>query len=117
MNDRNFRIQNARQTLQIIEQGSYRMDKLQIDISRQIEQSVKDTILYQSESIPNVETEIAANNFQTVIQIKNCTAMQVGEELIKTGEKTACLNFASAKNPGGGFLRNELFYSFPHKVL
>jgi uncharacterized protein (TIGR02452 family) len=51
-----------------------------------------------------VETEIAASSFQTVIQIKNCTAMQAGEELIKTGERTACLNFASAKNPGGGFL-------------
>jgi uncharacterized protein (TIGR02452 family) len=104
MNDRNSRIQNARQTLRIIEQGTYKIDKLQIDISRQIEQSVKETILYRTESFPNVEAEIAASNLQTVIRIKNCTAMQAGEELIKTGERTACLNFASAKNPGGGFL-------------
>src|SRR5437870_13367346 len=35
------------------------------------------------------------------------TVLEGAEELVKSGEKIGCLNFASAKNPGGGILRRS----------
>lgn len=107
-NNRDFRIQKAQETLQIIEKGSYTIDSIEVDISQQIKQSVKDTLLYSPDSFKqfsyDVEREISTRNFQTLISVKNSTSMAVAEEIGSKQGKIGCLNFASAKNPGGGFL-------------
>ncbi|NDV93916.1 TIGR02452 family protein [Dysgonomonas sp. 521] len=107
-NNRNKRVDSARQTLDIIEQGYYIVDNEKIDIYRFVEESVKKTALYSPEyfekGMNNAENEITKRDFTTDITVKNCTAMEAAEELLSIGGKTGCLNFASAKNPGGGFL-------------
>ena len=40
----------------------------------------------------------------TVFKVQNATTLQVCKELALQGERIFCLNFASAKNAGGGFL-------------
>lgn len=106
--NRNKRVESAQQTLDIIKQGFYIADDEKIDISQTIEESVKKTTLYIPEyfdkRLSYIEKEISERDFQTNITVKNCTAMEAAEELLVLGGKTGCLNFASAKNPGGGFL-------------
>ncbi|KAA6335090.1 hypothetical protein EZS27_016651 [termite gut metagenome] len=108
MQDKNNRAQKAHETLQIIEQGFYIRDNRRIDISEQVEESIKNAVLFSPENFEHirseVEQEIAARNYQTRIDVKNSTTIDAAEQLIKENGKTACLNFASAKNPGGGFL-------------
>ena len=110
MHNRDFRIQKAQETLQIIEQGGYTINNVEVNINQQIKQSVADTVLYSPDSfkqlLNEVEREVSTQNFQTQISIKNCTSIAAAEEIRDKG-KIACLNFASAKNPGGGFQKRQ----------
>jgi uncharacterized protein (TIGR02452 family) len=45
-----------------------------------------------------------AGRFETVIGVSNRTTLEAGREMVSRYGKVTCLNFASAKNPGGGFL-------------
>ncbi len=107
-NNRNQRVQSAQQTLDIINQGFYIADKQKIDISEQVRDSVERTSLYTPDFFRNegnnLDNEISKRNFKTQILVENCTAMEAAEKLLNEKEKIGCLNFASAKNPGGGFL-------------
>lgn len=48
---------------------------------------------------------ILSNTFQTEIEVSEDTTLDAVRKLIKEGHSdVVCLNFASAKNPGGGFL-------------
>ncbi|MFV0330776.1 MAG: TIGR02452 family protein [Dysgonomonas sp.] len=106
--NRNKRVESALQTLDIIKQGFYIVNDEKIDIAQTIEESVKKATLYIPEyfdkRLSYIEKEISERDFQTNITVKNCTAMEAAAELLSQGGKTGCLNFASAKNPGGGFL-------------
>jgi uncharacterized protein (TIGR02452 family) len=108
MDNKNNRAQKAHETLQIIEQGFYILNNKRIDFSKQVEESIRNTMLYSPETFEHirfeVEQEIAARNYQTRIEVKNCTTIEAATQLVNENGKTACLNFASAKNPGGGFL-------------
>lgn len=110
MNDnRNKRAGNARQTLEIIAQGNYvATTGEQVHVAERIRQSIEATVLYKEDTLESILVE-AENKRRhckqvTTIEVVNCTTMQAAEALLKEGGKTACLNFASAKNPGGGFL-------------
>lgn len=49
--------------------------------------------------------EHGALDRKTVIRVTNQTTLEAARELVVTGRDVGVLNFASAKNPGGGFLR------------
>src|SRR4051794_33879649 len=46
-----------------------------------------------------------AGNRATEIEVTNETTLAAACRLVTAGRRPAALNFASAKNPGGGFLR------------
>ncbi|MCL1937437.1 MAG: TIGR02452 family protein [Candidatus Azobacteroides sp.] len=108
MDARNYRAQKAQETLLIIEKGFYTVNGRQIDTARFIQQSINKAQLYSPEAWEAVQGEtqqiIAGRNFQTRIAVKNCTSIEAALPMQETNGKTGCLNFASAKNPGGGFL-------------
>ena len=108
MNARDYRIQKAQETLQIIEQGFYKANEKRIDIARLTRKSVDTAQLYSADTLdclqPEIEQLIASRNYQTQIIVQNCTTIEAALRLTKTEGKIGCLNFASAKNPGGGFL-------------
>ena len=108
MNTRDHRIQQAKETMKIIEQGFYTVNKNRIDITPLIQQSVNGTQFYSANTLDSLQSELtqslADNKYQTHITVQNCTSIEAARQLLKTNGKTACLNFASAKHPGGGFL-------------
>ncbi|KAL6057430.1 DUF2263 domain-containing protein [Balamuthia mandrillaris] len=43
-----------------------------------------------------------------IIEVENCTTLEAARRLVEEGEHNVCvLNFASAHNPGGGFLKGS----------
>lgn len=107
MNDsREHKSKSANQTLSIIEAKQYEIKNERIDLAKEIDSSIANTQLYIDLDFEYVLSEaykkLNAVSFETTITVKNCTSMQAYEFTSK--EKVGCLNFASAKNPGGGFL-------------
>jgi uncharacterized protein (TIGR02452 family) len=95
--------QIATETLQIIQDGYYHIENNKIDISDSITKSRAGTFTIAPsgwEEILSKETEV---KFETVIEFKNCSTIEAIAEESKE-MKIAALNFASAKNPGGGFM-------------
>ncbi|MCI8536332.1 MAG: TIGR02452 family protein [Hungatella sp.] len=109
----------ARESLEIMRQGYYRIEskenlmpvQTKIDIKQDMEQSIKDSILItpsEGEELLKQYKEgysSLENQSQLTIIVENISTIDAIRKLILEGkEKIGVLNFASAKNPGGGFL-------------
>lgn len=107
-NNRNIRAKKAQETLDIIEKGVYNVSGREIQLRDSISQSIEATRLYVPEYFSNIASDVdqllQERKYQTVVEVENCTSMEAAEKLVKSEGRIACLNFASAKNPGGGFL-------------
>jgi uncharacterized protein (TIGR02452 family) len=105
---RSTRAEKAQQTLTIIDQGFYETGVQKINIKDKIEDAVLNTMLYRNDEFNammiEVDTRLKVLNYDTLIKAENVTVLQAAYELTKNKGRTGCLNFASAKNPGGGFL-------------
>lgn len=101
--DRNTRADLAQQTLQIIEAGHYESSAgRKIELRAAINASVAGTRLYRE------PPSLAARPLRIIPARLSVTAETTGEAIARlhhsgTGS-LAALNFASARNPGGGFL-------------
>lgn len=91
----------AERTLRIIDEGTYLFGDNNIEVSDQIRKSVSGTFTVSPDEFDTLSFETITE--QTEIVFKNGTTI---EALLdeKSGFRTCLLNFASAKNPGGGFL-------------
>lgn len=98
--NRNNRKQIAEETLAILEKGSYTLGANDVNIKERLTDSIENTKLY----IETEGFEKAKKQYETIIEVKNETTNQALEEFVANQRSNvACLNFASAKNPGGGF--------------
>lgn len=94
----------AEQSLEIIRCGSYEIDGRITDVREKIAGSVARTKTMTPEALDELILQPLPQPTQTTeFVFLNCTTMEafIGSE---TKLKTAALNFASAKNPGGGFI-------------
>lgn len=102
------RAEKAQETLQIIEQGYYRVNQEVVNIKASIAQTNEESILYRPDDfdtlMPIIAQQAADANETTKIEVINTTVLEAAATLSNRAGKTGCLNFASAKNPGGGFL-------------
>jgi len=100
---RNTRAAMAQETLKIIETGHYlRPDGEKIELATHIAASVAGTRLYRD--IPEPGSH-ATPLRSTQIHVTAETTFEAIARLNRQGEGSiAALNFASARNPGGGFL-------------
>lgn len=91
----------AKDTLKIIENKQYTTSTGKvIDLSKEIDFSIKNTLLYNNNTAP-----YKTNTESITFEVVNETATQSALRLLNAGkENIVILNFASAINPGGGFL-------------
>lgn len=107
--NRNKRLEIANETVAILEKGFYPFNDKIVNIKKSIETSVSSTIhlkpedfvaLYQQRDTLLTESE----QHETIIEVVNETSLNAVARLYQQYGEVCCLNFASAKNPGGGFL-------------
>lgn len=108
MNSR-ARVALAQETLAIIERGFYLSPTgRQVTIAEAAQTAVAGTKSYQPNAFPSELTlPPTAPRYQTAFEVTDETTL-VAARRLSAEDSTAdllCLNFASAKNPGGGFLR------------
>lgn len=108
MSNRLARASIAQQTLSILETGHYTVNQQSTQIGEALTRSVAGTEVYSPEQLENLLlTRQPCTPQATQILVKNETTFAGARALQKEyGEQTKvmCLNFASAKNPGGGFI-------------
>lgn len=102
------RIAAATETLKIIERGQYenRLGKT-VDIADVAETAIRESQLLAPADFPALLAErdaLTIAHTTTRFSVQNETTLQAAARLAQYSNKVFCLNFASAKNPGGGFL-------------
>jgi len=104
--DRNQRKTAAEETVAICKAGQYLLPGgSQVDVREEISRAVKGTVLYSLEDLPRLST--GPGTTATKLEVTNETTFSAVTRLREATGHVACLNFASAKNPGGGFLNGS----------
>lgn len=99
---KNYRVEIANKTLEIIKNGFYDYKGKKIDIEKELKESIENTFTIAPNDWDTILKNPIENKFETEIVIKNCSTI---EAIVQEKNGKICvLNFASAKNPGGGFL-------------
>lgn len=101
----------AQETLKIIEEGFYfDENKNEINIKHHIEEAINNTEYLNSETLDSLKNNIVfENNFETSFSVTHEDSISAILRLHSENKNNImCLNFASAKNPGGGFLNGAL---------
>ncbi|MEZ4709356.1 MAG: TIGR02452 family protein [Caldilineaceae bacterium] len=106
MSTRAKRAAIAAETVEILERESYAVDGIQVTLTAALAAMRRDTVLYTPAELAALVHALAPPTpVTTVVQVVNCTTLAAAKSLIDDGfANPLCLNFASAKKPGGGFL-------------
>lgn len=96
----------AEDTVEISQDGYYINNKKEkIDIKNNMKFSIENSKLYKPTDI----IEISENSNKNIIEVTQETTLKAGVRLSEEGYSHICiLNFASAKYPGGGFLKGTV---------
>lgn len=103
---RNNRVEIAKETIEILEQGFYRTASGEmVEIKNEVESAVKNSRLFRPADFP-AEFELNKAFAETNYSVTDETTIDAIRHVCKEDENANpfVLNFASAKNPGGGFL-------------
>src|SRR5215472_16066740 len=93
----------ARETVKICEGGGYDPPSgTRIDVAKDIENAVRGTAVYFAANLPPILPQ--QTPAETKIEVANETTFRGLVRMAARGGHIGCLNFASARNPGGGFL-------------
>lgn len=110
LNDPKYRIQLAEETVAISTKGSYRnASGTEIDIRKETDECVRHTQLLEPDDLQQLLEKNYSNRFpSTQITVTGETTLEAAQRLAQVKEKVLALNFASARNAGGGFLKGSL---------
>src|SRR5262245_60047417 len=108
--NRNTRARLGQETVDIVERGWYESPGSgRVDLSPLVSRCLASTTLYrpsQLDEVVHCTAQPRDTEYRTSIEVVNETSLSASRRLVSQhgGSTTLCLNFASAKNPGGGFL-------------
>ena len=105
----------AENTLKIIDYGAYvNSQGKEVDIKAEIDYAVQNSKLYTPEMLEKIDDKVNevlnnGENEKTKVEVNNETTLKAARRLIEeeSYDKVVCLNFASAKHPGGGFVNGS----------
>lgn len=97
----------AQETLSIIENGKYTIDQ-DIVIEKEIQFAIDNTVFYDVNDLDDILNAPKNKGFETKIEVIHEDSVSCIHRLAKETENVGCLNFASAKNAGGGFLNGAI---------
>ncbi|MEO0593933.1 MAG: TIGR02452 family protein [Myxococcota bacterium] len=107
MANRKQRAAIARETVEILESGSYRVGSRNVSIRDALARSKAGSRLYTPAMVDDlIEQHRGVDSSETLsVEVRNETTFAAARRLSDRGSTDVlCLNFASAKSPGGGFL-------------
>ena len=109
---RSTRSELARETVEIVERGSYRSASGRaVEIIESVRACLDATRFYAPEDLERLRQDLLSGpcgSSATAFEVVNETTLTGVSRLLSRGEgPVAVLNFASAKNPGGGFLNGS----------
>lgn len=110
MVSRKKRAEIASETVSILEAGQYSVAGTPVRIAVAQATAVDETQLYTPDDFEGLNgLPQNASDGTTVFRVRNCTTLAAAREIVVADgiSATAVLNFASAKNPGGGFLNGS----------
>ncbi|MCG7384481.1 TIGR02452 family protein [Paenibacillus sp. ACRRY] len=111
-NQRSGRARIAQETLAILEEGQYinGFDR-RVSIDEDLKRAIQGSVLYRPNKLPELREQVrqlqaAPKSAAAKIEVTGETTLAAASRLVVDEGRTdvVCLNFASAKNPGGGFL-------------
>lgn len=110
MLNRNQRVALAQETLTVLENAAYtNPSNRRVSFSKDFEKAKAESVHYQSDSFAELFAQrdkflAFSPKIDTIFEVSAESSLEALERLSADTEKLFCLNFASAKNPGGGFL-------------
>ncbi|MGB6301276.1 MAG: TIGR02452 family protein [Rivularia sp. (in: cyanobacteria)] len=115
--NRNTRALIAQETIEILNQGFYQNQQQEtINIQEYLQAAIKKSVHYSENDFSKVFSQLRKkqvkenqNQVEIKFEINNETTLNAANRLVNQQgfDKILCLNFASAKNPGGGFLNGS----------
>ncbi|GAA2104857.1 TIGR02452 family protein [Actinomadura alba] len=98
----------AQQTVEILDRGSYAAPSGRtVDLAARLARAVEGTRVHRPAELTALVSRLLppSPGLPTRIEVTDETTLEAARRLTdQAGDEVACLNFASAKNPGGGFL-------------
>ncbi|RIH85454.1 hypothetical protein Mterra_01692 [Calidithermus terrae] len=107
---RNRRAEIAAETVRILEQGFYQAPSgKRVELEAAMRYCTNNTQLYTPDALDpllqDLQTRPRRRFPQTRVEVTNESSLEAARRMVAASdEPVICLNFASAKNPGGGFL-------------
>jgi uncharacterized protein (TIGR02452 family) len=96
----------AKETVAIVERGGYELPSgARVDIRDTVARAIGNTRLYYPSDFDGLDLPVPTIG-RCVLEVTGETTAEAARRLVEHEDVThvAALNFASAKNPGGGFL-------------
>lgn len=112
MSSRKTRALIAQETLVLLAQGHYSLpDGSTVFLKEEQQRAVENTREYNPSQLNKLYASLLPpeNPQSTEFRVENCTTFAAARALAESDPEAdvLCLNFASAKNPGGGFLNGS----------
>ncbi len=98
----------AQETVAIVERGAYTLPSgTSVDVRLAVDRAVAGTRLYAPGDFADLSPALPAHEGPPAIEVTGETTAEAARRLVEREgvPHVAALNFASARNPGGGFLR------------
>lgn len=110
MDNKQKYIAMAKETLDIFKLGFYRIKKGTVKVKKLEDYTIANTILYTPKSTDELpKNVIIIRNSNCIIEVTTESTLAASKRLLDEGyNNVVCLNFASAKHPGGGFLKGSI---------